>query len=116
MKFMIHATDRDYFVGYYLGLSGISPYEAKRFGSLGQAMLFVKSNLDRFYRESFGFTVFPDEMVREGNHYIQKTLLRWHRDGADCCGELVNPDIGWRICIDENNRVAEETKLTVTGK
>ena len=108
MKMIIHASDRTYFVGYYMGPNNISPHTAKHFDNLGQAMLFVKAKLDYFLRESYGFAVFTDEKVKEGRHMVPKILLNWHRDGQDCHGEIVNPETGWRIYIDANNQIAEE--------
>lgn len=108
MKMIIRASDRTYFVGFYMGPDNISPHTAKHFDSLGQAMLFIKAKLDYFGRESYGFAVFTDEQVLKGRHYVQKVLLSWHRDGEDCYGELINPEVGWRIYIDDNNQIAEE--------
>ena len=108
MKTQISANEHKYFVGYYAGPYNTSQFAFKVFGDLGSAMLFVKSKLEYFKSSSYGFSVYSNEQVKKGNHYVQKTFLEWHRDGEDCRGELVNPDVGWRIYIDENNQIREE--------
>lgn len=97
-----------YFCGYYDGLTKNSAFIPAKFDSMGKVMLYVKAHLDYFRERCYGFTVFTDEKVREGRHMIQKRLLSWHRDGTDCAGELINPDIGWKIYIDAQNDISEE--------
>ena len=108
MQMKISASARDYFVGHYAGPYNTSPFETVRFDSVAQAMLYVKSKMDYFQTRCYGFVVYTDRKVKEGRHYIHEVLLRWHNDGTDCGGELVNPAVGWRICIDADNHITEE--------
>lgn len=96
-----------FFCGYYNGLDNISPFAVQAFDDISKVMLYVNSHLDWFYKMSYGFTIYTDQRIKEGNHYVQKTLMSWHRDGSDCKGEIVNRRIGWRMYIDSNNRVSE---------
>lgn len=108
MKMQISADGIKYFVGYYMGPNNTSQFAFKYCSSIASAMLFVKSKLEYFKSSSYGFSVYSNEQVKKGRHYVPKTFLEWHRDGEDCRGELVNPEVGWRIFIDENNQVREE--------
>lgn len=108
MKTRISADEIKYFVGYYMGPYNTSQFAFKCCSCIENAMLFVKFKLDYFKNSSYGFSVYSNEKVKKGNHYVQKTFLEWHRDGQDCRGELFSPSVGWRIYIDENNQVQEE--------
>ena len=97
-----------YFCGYYDGLTNNSAFVPSKYDSIEKVMFFVKAHLEYFRARCYGFTVFTDERVKVGRHYEQKELLTWHRDGIDCAGELINPNLGWRIYIDAAGNIAEE--------
>ena len=97
-----------YFCGYYSGTANTSAFLGKKFDSIEKVMIYVKSHLDYFTANSYGFIVYTDEKIKEGRHYVPKRLRTWHRDGTDCAGELINSAIGWRIYINSENNIAEE--------
>lgn len=96
------------YCGYFNGLERTSPFSTVKFEDVNKAMLFVKAHMDFFKTCSYGFSVFTDEQVKVGRHYIQKRLMSWYLDGTECGGELINRDLGWRIYIDALNQIVEE--------